>query len=532
MSIFHFNVKIISRGCGKSIVAAAAYRSGEKITNEYDNVTHNFIKKRGIDFSEILTPDVVPDWAHDRSKLWNAVENFERRRDARLGREMVLALPVELTLETQKDMVRKFVKSECVDCGMVADISYHGQNSKNPHCHILLTDRKLNSSGFEIVKDRSWNAKDLIIKWREKWEETINLALEREGISERVSCRSLLEQGINREPQIHVGPSDAKGYKERRQRNAEIKERNNQRGRMDFQRVALKKEIQDLENQINEIEKEIIAVRAEDRSSAAVPISLEPTEPFTKTVSERDKRIQQIAERVLKEQEKLRAEYETAYVDFNKLREMEPRGIGELFGESKKHKDWSEKLNLAKLNVLSLWKACGGDMSAPDKGVSEVQRHLTPEYAQVTAERIVADDEWKKELEEDRARKEKEKHAKLDERRGSPTLSKPEEVLKLLSTSQEGTTDHAEPTTEEFSPRIGDRVAFHVENKNTDKKISLVGVIVSMDDIKGTVTMRVGQNQYTVNRKKGCFTPAEAAASKPSPNRHAQDRDRDSDLGR
>jgi hypothetical protein len=79
----------------------------------------------------------------------------------------------------------------------------------------------------------------------------------------------------------------------------------------------------------------------------------------------------------------------------------------------------------------------------------------------------------------------------------------------------------AEPAAGVFVPQIGDRVAFHVENKNTGKKISLVGVIVSMDDVKGTVTMRVGQNKYTVNRNKGYFTaakePLERAAEKTEP---------------
>ncbi len=74
IAIYHWNVGIVSRGKGKSAVAAAAYRSGEKITNEWDGMTHDYTRKRGVVHTEILLPPHAPPSFSDRSTLWNSVE--------------------------------------------------------------------------------------------------------------------------------------------------------------------------------------------------------------------------------------------------------------------------------------------------------------------------------------------------------------------------------------------------------------------------------------------------------------------------
>jgi hypothetical protein len=60
MAIYHCSVKMISRSTGRSSVGAAAYRSGEKIKNERDDVTHDYTRKGGIIYSEILLPQSAP----------------------------------------------------------------------------------------------------------------------------------------------------------------------------------------------------------------------------------------------------------------------------------------------------------------------------------------------------------------------------------------------------------------------------------------------------------------------------------------
>ena len=125
MAIYHCSVKIIGRSAGRSSVAAAAYRSGECLTNEYDGVKHDFTKKNWVEFTEIMLPANAPEEYKDRSTIWNAVEWAEKSQDAQLAREFEVALPVELTREQQIEVVEKFVVENLVSQGMIADIALH-----------------------------------------------------------------------------------------------------------------------------------------------------------------------------------------------------------------------------------------------------------------------------------------------------------------------------------------------------------------------------------------------------------------------
>lgn len=152
IAIYHFEAKIISRGTGRSVVAAAAYASCSRIYNDYDGVTHNYTKKHGNLYSEIfLPPNAPPEW-QERSELWNAVEEAEKTKDSRLARELIVALPIELELDDWKSMLKNFIKEECTDKGMCADVSIHDTDGHNPHAHILLTMRPLDDKG-------KWQAK-------------------------------------------------------------------------------------------------------------------------------------------------------------------------------------------------------------------------------------------------------------------------------------------------------------------------------------------------------------------------------------
>jgi ATP-dependent exoDNAse (exonuclease V) alpha subunit len=160
MAIFHLTIKIITRGAGKSAVAAAAYRSGETLTNEYDGVTHDYTHKGGIFHSEILLPPNASVEYSDRSVLWNAVEKVERYKTAQLAREIEISLPRELSRDESIELARRFVQDTFVDKGMCADICFHDKDKgNNPHAHIMLTMRPLNPDG-------SWGAKSITINGR------------------------------------------------------------------------------------------------------------------------------------------------------------------------------------------------------------------------------------------------------------------------------------------------------------------------------------------------------------------------------
>ncbi len=132
MAIYHCSIKIISRGKGKSAVAAAAYRAGEKLTNDFDGETHDYTHKGGVVHTEILLPGHAPAAFSDRAVLWNAVEKIEKAKNAQLAREIEIALPRELTREQGISLVREYVKRHFVAAGMCADICLHDTGNGNP----------------------------------------------------------------------------------------------------------------------------------------------------------------------------------------------------------------------------------------------------------------------------------------------------------------------------------------------------------------------------------------------------------------
>ena len=203
----HFAAKVISRKAGQSGVASASYRSGEKLHDERVNKTFDYSRKDDVLHSEILAPEDAPDWVHNRSELWNEVEATEKRKDAQIARHIVAGLARELTPQQQIEQVREYAEN-FTSAGMIVDYSIHestaGDGGKNPHVHIALTMRDVSPDGFGS-KNREWNKKDLIEQWRDSWEKVTNKYLENAGRDERVSLKSLKEQGIDKKPEIHMG---------------------------------------------------------------------------------------------------------------------------------------------------------------------------------------------------------------------------------------------------------------------------------------------------------------------------------------
>ena len=230
----HIPVSIIKRSAGRSAVAAAAYRSGTKLTNEWDGMTHDYTRKGGIVHAEIMLPAHAPRSFADRSILWNSVEQIEKARDSQLAREIEAALPRELSGEQQLALVRAYVKDNFVDKGMCADFAIHDKGTGNPHVHIMLTLRPLKENGQWGAKCRKaydldengqripdgkggwknhredttdWNDKENVEIWRAAWAAYTNRALESAGRPERIDHRSYKRRGIDKIPSVHLGPS-------------------------------------------------------------------------------------------------------------------------------------------------------------------------------------------------------------------------------------------------------------------------------------------------------------------------------------
>lgn len=228
MASYHLSVKTIKRSAGRSATAAAAYRVGERIECQREGRVHDYTRKQGIEETFILTPKDAPDWAQDRSKLWNEVEASETRRNSVTAREWELALPSEISAEDRSQITRDFAQELVSRYGVAVDVAIHAPHregdQRNHHAHVLTSTRKLEPEGFTAktrVLDSAKTGGVEIEQMRGLWAELQNRALERAGEMERVDHRSLeaqheaaLERGdqlsaeeLDRDPELKLGPA-------------------------------------------------------------------------------------------------------------------------------------------------------------------------------------------------------------------------------------------------------------------------------------------------------------------------------------
>ncbi|MDO4991117.1 MAG: MobQ family relaxase, partial [Eubacteriales bacterium] len=230
----HFNIKIVQRSKGQSVVAAAAYQSGDRLFCEYDQKTKHYRNKKEVVFSTILTPPHAPPELTDRNTLWNSVEKAETRYNSQLARRVVMALPKEIPREQQIQLVQEYCKAQFVSKGMIADIAVHDKGDGNPHAHILLTMRPVDEKRNWAPKGRmvydldehgqkqktakgnwkchkeptvDWNDRKYAEIWRHEWEGIVNRYYAENGLEERVDLRSYSRQGIDKVPTVHMGPA-------------------------------------------------------------------------------------------------------------------------------------------------------------------------------------------------------------------------------------------------------------------------------------------------------------------------------------
>lgn len=256
MALASTRFEVISRSGGKagksfSATAAAAYRSAEKIKDERTGEIHDYTKKQGVVYDEILLPDNAPERFKSRSTLWNEVEQIEKRKDSQLARSVYFALPRELTreqnIELSREIAREFIKQ-----GMIADLTIHAEDG-NPHAHILLTMREIEQDRFG-EKNRAWNAKENATLWRKEIEKQTNQALERYGHEQRIDMRSYAEQGKDQIPTMHLGHSthqlEQKGIEtDRGNINREIQRDNQRLQELRAEQIQLERELEQIKQE-------------------------------------------------------------------------------------------------------------------------------------------------------------------------------------------------------------------------------------------------------------------------------------------
>ena len=213
MAIYHLEAKIVSRGAGRSAVAAAAYLSCTRMLNEYDGVQHDYTRKQGLGWRQVFLPATAPAEWQDRETLWNAVEETETAKDSRLAREFVAALPIELSREEQIQLLQDFIKEQFVADGMCADAAIHDPYppGHNPHAHILLTVRPLDEKGkwqyktekeYLCVKDgeeRGFTAAEFKQAQADGWEKQYQYTINTQKQLEK-SSKNIRHSGIKKYP--------------------------------------------------------------------------------------------------------------------------------------------------------------------------------------------------------------------------------------------------------------------------------------------------------------------------------------------
>ena len=236
MALYHFHADLIRRSKGQSAVAAAAYRSGEKLHSEYYGEDADYTRKGGVRYTEIFLPPQAPKAYLDRETLWNAVEKAENHPSAQLAYSYDIAFQYELTLEENIALARKFVMEQFVSKGMTVDFAVHDPDKEcpNPHFHVLCPIRPILENGewgekekrvyvldeqgnrvrnekgryvFNAVSLTDWGKKETLMHWREEWANYVNRVFEEKGLDFRIDHRSNKDRGLDELPTVHEGPA-------------------------------------------------------------------------------------------------------------------------------------------------------------------------------------------------------------------------------------------------------------------------------------------------------------------------------------
>lgn len=224
MAIFHLSVNLISRKAGRSSTAAAAYRAAERIEDERTGEVHDYSRRSGVESAELVLPSGV-EWQPERAEFWNAVEAKNKRADAQVAREFVVALPAELDAGARRDLAVQFARVIVDRYQVGADVAIHAPgrgDDRNHHAHILTTTNRVEVSGklgnkvreLDGIAASRGEGPNAVEQLRSTWADLTNQALEKAGSPARVDHRTLADQKIDRAPTVHLGPA-AFGYERR-----------------------------------------------------------------------------------------------------------------------------------------------------------------------------------------------------------------------------------------------------------------------------------------------------------------------------
>jgi ATP-dependent exoDNAse (exonuclease V) alpha subunit len=225
VAVYHLHMKTFGRANGSSAASAIAYRAGERIMDERTGKTYDHSDRQDVMHKEIVLPGKFSnddmEWARERSSLWNTAERAEIRKNARVAREYLVALPVELSPEQRTGLVREFSQELSDRYGFAVDFAIHaprdfpGSDPRNFHAHLLTTTREVTTSGLGMkttldMRDGTRRTLGLppvineLLHVRKRWAAVTNEAMQAADIAARIDHRTLEAQGIDREPQPRI----------------------------------------------------------------------------------------------------------------------------------------------------------------------------------------------------------------------------------------------------------------------------------------------------------------------------------------
>lgn len=378
MAIYHFSVKTISRGAGRSAVACSAYRSGEKLIDERQGKEQDYTRKTGVEFTKIYAPENTNPELLDRNHLWNTVEKVERRKDANLAREFEIAFPHELNAEQRQallnELCEELVKrhSVIVDAAIHAPHTQSGSDERNYHAHIMFTGRQidLETGDFAQKRNRDFNKENssqTVNQWRATFANMTNEHLARAGYASKIDHRSYADQDNGLQATLHEG---SKVTQLRRQgidteislKNDFIKQQNAEKQRLPEILKGLEQEIRLTEFHIHKYKSDIALEAQKQRFLAKEGLKqaeqakqqekpserkIEPSTRIEKPNLSATQQFDALMEQLARQQQqkvidKLRSEMKTFQSDYAKQTELSKKPKPMLFGKLKWEQEQAE----------------------------------------------------------------------------------------------------------------------------------------------------------------------------------------------
>ena len=223
MAFFYLSITSVGRGAGRSAVASAAYRAGERLREERSGRVHYHSRRRDVTHTEIFVPEQFAgqplEWARNRESLWNTADRAEKRHNSRVAREFQVTLPAELNAQQRLALARTFSREISERYGVAVDLAVHNPrphgDPRNFHAHLLTTTREMTPTGLgakagldmHTLNRRRRGLPDHRAEYmnvRERWAQLTNTALREAGIDASVDHRSYAARGIDREPMPQI----------------------------------------------------------------------------------------------------------------------------------------------------------------------------------------------------------------------------------------------------------------------------------------------------------------------------------------